>query len=219
MVVFLDALGTLVELSPPAPRLVALLRERGFEVGDEQAAGAFAAEISYYLEHHLEGADRTSLDRLRDRCADVLRSELDLPELDRAEARSAMLGALRFEAFPEALEVLALLRGRGHCLFIVSNWDCSLPSWLAHTGLLELVAGVVTSAEAGSAKPDPGIFEHALELAGARADGTVHVGDSIGNDIAGARAAGIRGVLVRHGGPVPPEVESIATLAELPALL
>jgi putative hydrolase of the HAD superfamily len=219
MVVFLDALGTLVELSPPAPRLVALLRERGFEVGEQQAAGAFAAEISYYLEHHLEGADRTSLDRLRDRCADVLRSELDLPELERAEARSAMLGALRFEAFPEALGVLALLRERGHRLFIVSNWDCSLPSWLAHTGLLELVEGVVTSAEAGSAKPDPGIFEHALELAGARADGTVHVGDSIGNDIAGARAAGIRGVLVRHGGPVPSEVESIATLAELPALL
>ncbi len=219
MVVFLDALGTLVELSPPAPRLVTLLAEQGFEVGEEQAADAFAAEISYYLEHHLEGADRASLDRLRDRCADVLRAELGLPGLDRAAARGAMLGALRFGAFPEALEVLALLREGGHRLLIVSNWDCSLPSWLAHTGLLELVEAVVTSAEAGSAKPDPGIFEHALELAGARADQTVHVGDSIGNDIAGARAAGIRGVLVRHDGPIPPGVESIATLRELPALI
>ena len=139
MVVSLDALGTLVELSPPAPRLVALLAEQGFEVGEEQAADAFAAEISYYLEHHLEGADRASLDRLRDRCADVLRAELGLPGLDRAATREAMLGALRFEAFPEALEVLALLREGGHRLLIVSNWDCSLPSWLAHTGLLELV--------------------------------------------------------------------------------
>lgn len=219
MVVFLDALGTLVELSPPAPRLVALLSDKGFNVGEEQAAGAFAAEISYYLEHHLEGADRASLDRLRDRCAHVLRAELGLPGLDQPAAREAMLGALRFEAFPEALDVLALLRRRGRRLLIVSNWDCSLPSWLAHTGLLELVEGVVTSAEAGSAKPDPAIFQYALELAGAPADQTVHVGDSIGNDIEGARAAGIRGVLVRHDGPIPPGVESIATLAELPALL
>ena len=46
MVVFLDALGTLVELQPPAPRLRALLAERGFEVDEERAAAAFAADES-----------------------------------------------------------------------------------------------------------------------------------------------------------------------------
>ena len=54
MVVFLDALGTLVELQPPAPRLRALLAERGFDVDEERAGAAFAAEIAYYLEHNLE---------------------------------------------------------------------------------------------------------------------------------------------------------------------
>jgi putative hydrolase of the HAD superfamily len=219
MAVFLDALGTLVELRPPAPRLVALLGEAGFEVSDERAAGAFAAEIAYYLEHHLEGRDPESLDELRDRCAEVLRDALAVPGLGHAEARRAMLGSLRFEPVPEALDVLAGLRAEGHAMLIVSNWDCSLPQWLAHTGLLDLVEGVVTSASAGSAKPDPGIFERALQVVGARADQTLHVGDSIENDIAGARAAGIRPVLVRHDGPAPPGVETIATLRELPALL
>jgi putative hydrolase of the HAD superfamily len=51
--VLLDALGTLVELQPPAPRLRRLLREAGFEVTEEQAAAGFMAEIAYYLDHHL----------------------------------------------------------------------------------------------------------------------------------------------------------------------
>ena len=219
MVVFLDALGTLVELRPPAPRLVALLGEQGFEVSEERAAGAFAAEIAYYLDHHLEGADPRSLDGLRDRCAEVLRNALGLRGLDHVQARRIMLASLRFEPVPEALEVLARLRDRGHPMLIVSNWDSSLPQWLAHTGLLNLVDGVVTSASAGSAKPDPGIFEHALQLAAVRADQTVHVGDSLENDVAGARAAGIRPVLIRRDGAAEPGVESIATLCELPALL
>jgi putative hydrolase of the HAD superfamily len=219
MVVFLDALGTLVELRPPAPRLVSLLGEQGFEVSEERAAAAFAAEIAYYVEHHLEGADPESLDELRDRCAKVLRDALALPGLEHAEARRAMLGSLHFEPVPEAIEVLTGLRDAGHPRLIVSNWDSSLPDWLAHTGLLDLVDGVVTSATAGSAKPDPGIFEKALQIADARADQTVHVGDSLENDIAGARAAGIRPILVRRDGDTPPGVDSIATLRELPALL
>ena len=54
--VLLDALGTLVELQPPAPRLRALLAAEGFSISEERAAAAFRAEIGYYLEHHLEGA-------------------------------------------------------------------------------------------------------------------------------------------------------------------
>ncbi len=220
MAVFFDALGTLVELQPPAPRLVAVLAEQGFQLREERAAAAFATEISYYVDHHLEGADRGSLDDLRDRCAEVLREALALDGLDHAGARRALLGSLRFEAYPEATQALGALRREGRRpLLIVSNWDCSLPRWLAHTGLLELVDGVVTSAEAGAAKPDPAIFGRALELAGERADQSLHVGDSLDNDVAGARAAGVRAVLVRRQGEAPPGVESISTLLDLPALL
>ena len=47
----------------------------------------------------------------------------------------------------------------------------------------------------------------------------VHVGDSLENDVAGARAAGIRPVLVARDGAAPGGVEAIRSLAELPALL
>lgn len=219
MVVLLDALGTLVELRPPAPRLRARLAEAGFEVSEERAAAGFAAEIEYYLAHHLDGADRASLDDLRDRCATAMMEALELPGLDHATARRAMLGALEFTPFPDAPEALAELRDRGHRLVVVSNWDCSLPDWLAPAGLLDLVDGVVTSAEAGAAKPDPAVFRKALAIVGVLRGSAVHVGDSLENDVAGARAFGMRAILVQRQGEPPPGVEAVRALTELPTLV
>lgn len=215
----LDALGTLVELQPPAPRLRRLLRESGFEVTEEQAAAGFMAEISYYLDHHLDGADRERLERLRDRCADEMLRALDVPGLDHATARRAMLGALEFTAYPDVLPALGELRERGVRLVIASNWDCSLPDWLRPTGILELVDGVVTSAEVGAGKPSPRVFERALGVAGVEASEALHVGDKVDNDLEGAAAAGVRGVLLQRQGDPPPGVESIRSLSELVALL
>jgi putative hydrolase of the HAD superfamily len=217
--VFLDALGTLVELQPPAPRLRARLAEEGFDVTEERAAAGFAAEISYYLAHHLEGSDRRRLDDLRDRCATEMMEALELPGLDHATARRAMLGALEFTPFPDAPEGLGELRGRGLALVVVSNWDCSLPDWLGPTGLLELVDGVVTSADVGAAKPDQAVFRRALELAAVDGAGAVHVGDSVENDVEGARAAGIRPILVRRDGTGVAGVETVRALTEVPALV
>jgi putative hydrolase of the HAD superfamily len=218
-VVFLDALGTLVELQPPGPRLRSVLAEHGFSVSEEQAANGFAAEISYYLEHHLEGSDRERLEDLRDRCATELQRGLGVPGLDHATAREAMLGSLEFVAYPDVTPALEALRGRGCRLLVVSNWDCSLAGWLAEAGLAGFFEAVVSSGATGVAKPAPGIFERALELAGARPDEVVHVGDSLDNDVAGARSAGLRAILVARDGPAPAGVESIRSLAELPLLL
>ena len=50
--ILLDALGTLVALAPPAPRLRVELAERfGLAVTEEQAASAIGAEIAYYRMH------------------------------------------------------------------------------------------------------------------------------------------------------------------------
>jgi putative hydrolase of the HAD superfamily len=217
--VLLDALGTLVALQPPAPRLQRLLRESGIEVTEEHAAGGFAAEIAYYLDHHLEGSDRERLERLRDRCAEEMRKALGVPELDHATARRAMLGALEFTPYPDVLPALGALRERGLTLVIASNWDYSLPDWLRPTGILELVDGVVTSAEVGAGKPDPRVFERALQMAGAEPAEALHVGDKVDNDVEGAAAAGVRGVLVQREGDPPPGIEAVASLLELSALL
>jgi putative hydrolase of the HAD superfamily len=217
--VLLDALGTLVELQPPAPRLRRLLAEEGFDVSLERAQAGFAAEIGYYLEHYLEGSDREALEDLRDRCATALVVGLELPDLDHAVARRAMLAALEFTAYGDVAPALARLRAQGHVLTIVSNWDFSLPEWLERTGVIDLVDHVVTSASARAAKPDPAIFEQALRVAGARAGEAVHVGDSLERDVAGARAAGVRAVLIQREGRPPAGIEAIGSLEELPSLV
>ena len=218
-VVLLDALGTLVELQPPAPRLRSRLAEAGFEVTEERAGTAIRAEIAYYLTHHLDGSDRDSLDDLRDRCAAVMREALGIDGLDQPTARRALMGALEFRPYEDTIPALRQLRADGHALVVVSNWDCALPDWLREVDVLELVDAVVTSAEVGVAKPDTRLFRRALELTGADAAEAVHVGDSPDNDVEGARAAGIRAVLVRRNGEPPPGVQSIRSLCELAPLL
>ncbi len=217
--ILLDALGTLVELQPPAPRLQRLLREVGFDVTEERAAAGFAAEISYYLDHHLEGSDRERLERLRDRCAEEMRRALDLRDLDHATARRAMLEALEFRPYADVVPALSELRERGVTLVIASNWDCSLPDCLGPAGITELVDGVVTSAEVGAPKPDTRVFERALAIAGVAASEALHVGDTVDNDVEGAAAAGVRAVLLQRAGEPPAGVEAVRSLRELPALL
>jgi putative hydrolase of the HAD superfamily len=217
--VLIDALGTLVELQAPAPRLRAALAREGFEVSEEQAAAGIGAEIGYYLQHHLEGSDPEGLEELRDRCAEEMRAALAVPGLDHATARRTMMAALEFTRYPDAVPALTALRSRGLTLVIASNWDCSLPEWLGPPGLIGLVDGVVTSADVGSAKPSPEVFLRALELAGVDAAEALHVGDSLENDVEGARAAGIRALLVwRHGDP-PAGVDAVSSLEDVPSVL
>jgi putative hydrolase of the HAD superfamily len=219
--VLLDSLGTLLRLEPPAPRLRAELARRGFEVDAELAERAFAAEIAYYVEHHSEGRDRSSLAELRNRCAAVLHDVLAVPGLPIATAREAMLDSIRFEPYDDAAPALRELRRRGLRLVVASNWDCSLRAVLERAGLAVLVDGVAGSAEVGARKPDRALFEAALRLARCAAGEAVHVGDSPVNDVDGARAAGIRPVLVdRDGrGERPPEVPVVAGLGELTAVI
>jgi 2-haloalkanoic acid dehalogenase type II len=217
--VLLDVLGTLVRLEPPGPLLRAELGRAGVAVSEEAAQRAFRAEIDYYVRHHLEGRDGASLERLRDRCAAVLVGELGAPGLDVAVARRAMLRALRFTPFPDAVRALRALRARELTLVAASNWDCALPRVLERAGLGPLLDATVSSAEVGHPKPDPGLFRAALRLAHADAGDAVHVGDSLANDVAGARAAGIRPVLLVREGDPPGGVEAIRTLAELPSVI
>lgn len=216
--VLLDSFGTLVSMDPPAPRLASALG-----VSEEAAVAAFRAEISYYLDHHVEGRDAASLDDLRDRCARVLREALgeEGASIGAAEARAAMLDAIRFRPHPDAAPALRTLRARGLRLVVASNWDCSLAGVLEQAGLAPLVDGVVASAEVGADKPAPAVFEEALALAGCDAAEAMHVGDSPSKDVAGALAAGIRPVLIaRDGAAAPdPSVTTIASLEELPGLL
>ena len=135
-----------------------------------------------------------------------------------SELTDALLSALRFEAFPDALPALQAARARGQRAVVVSNWDCSLPEVFERLGLAPWLHGVLSSAHVGAAKPSPVIFAAALALAGCRAHEALHVGDSLAEDVAGARAAGVPVLLLaRDGTPGPDGVTTIRSLAELGA--
>jgi len=217
--VLLDVLGTLVELHSPASALREEIERRtGVDVGEERAAEAFAAEIGYYLAHHLEGHDMPAVEDLRDRCAEEIRRTLALNGLDHATAREAMLAALRFRAFPDALPLLRALKERGVRVVAASNWDASLPDALERTGLAPYLDGAVSSAVVGAAKPDPAVFRAALELARREPGEAFHVGDSPHGDVDGARAAGIRAALLDRHGVLPDPPPGVAKVSSLDAV-
>jgi putative hydrolase of the HAD superfamily len=216
--ILFDALGTLVALEPPAPRLARELLERfALEVPLADAERAIAAEIAYYRAHLDDGRDRASLADLRSRSAEALRAALPaVAAVEPGSLTEALLASLSFSAFADVAPALEGLRARGTRLIVVSNWDCSLHAVLIRVGLAKLLDGVVTSAETGARKPAPEIFARALQTAGSSPAEAIHVGDSLQEDIAGARAAGVRAVLIRRdGSPGPEGVRTIATLAEL----
>jgi putative hydrolase of the HAD superfamily len=219
--ILLDALGTLVRLEPPAPSLRAELSARfGIEVTEAQAARAIAAEIAYYRAHLDEGSNPERLAALRGRCAGALRTALPpsarLDAVDPEALTEALLASLRFDAYPDVRPALERGRELGARLVVVSNWDVSLHEVLERLGLAALLDAILTSAQAGVRKPDAAIFARALALAGVSATEAVHVGDSLDEDIAGARNAGITPVLVcRDGAIAPPGIAGITALTEL----
>ena len=101
--------------------------------------------------------------------------------------------------FEDAAETLEALVDRGYHLGIIANQVPGTAQRLATWGLLKYFAVVAASAELGVAKPDPLIFEKALELAGCQPCDSVMVGDRLDNDIRPAKNLGMRTVWIRKG--------------------
>lgn len=202
--VFLDALGTMVELEPPWLHLRAAVPDH---VSERQLVAAVKAEMAYYKEHAHEGRDQPSLADLRERCAAILSRELGV-EITVEQ----LVAAIRLHAYPDVEPALTELRGRGLALLAVSNWDSSLGTVLERCGLGAHLNGVISSAEAGASKPDPAIFTPALELAGCEPAEALHVGDTPEEDGEGARAAGIPVLLLDRTGTG--DISSLSEIVE-----
>ncbi len=187
--VTVDAMGTIVELDDPAPRLRAALTDRGVKRDLETVAAAFGAEVAYYLPRTLEGRDKESLADLGRRCTAVFLEHAEAG-LDAADFAPAFLASIVFRPLEGAAEALGRLRSAGFALACVSNWDISLHGHLDRAGLSGYFTEIVSSAEAGAAKPDPAVFEIALARLGVQAGRALHVGDG-DTDRDGAVAAGL----------------------------
>ena len=103
-----------------------------------------------------------------------------------------------FELRPDCVETIETLRGAGLHVSIVSNIDDDyLDPMVERAGLDQVLNAWTSSEEAGSCKPDPGIFRHALGKAGCSAQAVLFIGDSVEADVAGAHALGMTTVLIR----------------------
>jgi len=102
--------------------------------------------------------------------------------------------------YPETLEVLAELKGRKIRLGIISNWDSRLFGLCQGLALDRYFELVLASAVFGASKPSPRIFEEGLRRFQILPQEAIHVGDSLQDDIGGARAVGMDAVLVDRRG-------------------
>jgi len=124
-----------------------------------------------------------------------------------------------FSLYEEVPDVLRSLHAAGLRIGLISNTHRCLESFQSHFDLDGLFAAAVSSSLHGYMKPHPSIFETALQLVGVPAARAVMVGDSLKQDIEGAQALGMRGVLVCRSGrftlPADNDVPVIRTLTEL----
>jgi 2-haloalkanoic acid dehalogenase type II len=202
--VMFDLGGTLCDYSMEmGAATVAGLSRLGFDPTDDKVMEAI---INAAVEASQDYATRTTYlhrDLFRDqfaRTAALLGAEADAELLDWFEAENLTTIIEHLRPRPDAAELLSALRDRKIYCSVVSNADDDfLGPTLARHGLDVFLNDWTSSQEAGSCKPDPKIYRHALEKSGLSVDEVLFVGDSVQHDIAGAVVVGMRSALISNG--------------------
>ena len=124
------------------------------------------------------------------------RTIAEAPGIDRelADALYAIMHR-QWDVYDDVLPVLEALRDKGVRVAMLSNVGFDLTPTLERTGVGALVHGAVMSYAVGVVKPDPGIFQRALEVLDLPASEVLMVGDAWRDD-AGAAALGMRTLIL-----------------------
>ena len=134
-----------------------------------------------------------------------------------AEMTRAWEHAHNFAIYDDVLPTLQLLRERRLRIGLVSNTSRDLQAFVRHHGLE--VDAAVGSGAYGKTKPHPTIFRYALEQLDVPPEDAVMVGDSVEDDVEGARAVGMRAFLIDREGRFPEREDKLDDLRALPAAL
>lgn len=120
-----------------------------------------------------------------------------------------------WQLYPDTIPALTELSRRGWRHAVLSNHVPELPAIIESLGLAPFLAVIINSASTGYEKPHPQAFRLALAAAGYPEEVWM-IGDNPVADIAGARAAGIRAILVRSPNPgLPDYAPDLTTVADL----
>lgn len=214
--VLFDVDDTLCEYRQADANLLALAFER------EGVEPFF--EIETYHDRYNEFVETTdTIDALRSECFAAITEERDRdPALGRAVA--AAYAEERdhrdIRPLPGARETVESL-SRNHRLGIVTNAAAEIQTpKLGELGLTDAFDVVIHAGYDAPAKPDPEPFRRALSGLDGTPDSTVHVGNSLSADVAGAQAAGLEAVWLSDGAapdfdPDPRPEYTIDSMAEL----
>jgi len=228
-VVFFDMADTLVTVRPSWYALyVNVCRAHGIAL-DEAAVARAYAEVFARLDHdatqHTHEATREADERYYRAINSAVLHAAGVPpdvSLDRvlADLHRVFDNPAHFHLFPDALPTLHLLREHGYRLGIISNWSWNLPELCDGLSLTPLFEQIVTSARVGASKPHAAIFQHALHAMRVSPAEATHVGDNQIADIVGARAVGMRAILLAHGrGDDTHAPDTACSLTEIPHCL
>ncbi|MFM7265021.1 MAG: HAD-IA family hydrolase [Cyanobium sp.] len=201
----LDAMGTLIQLRRPLGHTYAeAAAAHGIALDPEAVGRAFAAIYPSAPPLAFPGLQGEALreaeigwwgeriEAVLQRCAGVSAP----PELPRQLFETFADPAL-WSVYDDVPAHLERWQATGLRLAVVSNFDSRLEGLLAALGLAERLEVVVVSSRAGAAKPSPLPFQQALAALDLSPSQAWHVGDSP-EDAAGARAAGLRCLIVRR---------------------
>ena len=124
-----------------------------------------------------------------------------------------------FVLFNDVLSALTTLKQRNLILGLLTNATKDAISRFRYFGLEPHINLVVTPEEVGASKPEPAIFQSALDRAGVEAAEAIHVGDQYALDVVGARRAGISPILIDRFDLYPevtdcPRIQCLAELTE-----
>jgi putative hydrolase of the HAD superfamily len=119
--------------------------------------------------------------------------------------------------FPDAHEVLTYLKSK-YVLHLISNgFKESTEIKISGSKIGDYFDQVIISENVGVNKPDPKIFQHALDVAGAKKEESLMIGDSIEADVRGALSFGMDAIFfnalnVEKPGDVPVEIHGLKEL-------
>lgn len=133
------------------------------------------------------------------------------------EVFRAFSGLRGWELYPETREALRELKKAGFILGIISNFDSRILTVCTDLEIFQYLDSIQISSREGAAKPDAQIFQKALQQHRLAPGEAVHVGDSLKDDVTGARSAGLIPIyLNRDQAPdAPAGVLSIGRLTEI----
>ncbi|KAL7407416.1 hypothetical protein ABVT39_008094 [Epinephelus coioides] len=144
------------------------------------------------------------------------------------DGRSWWMGVVRdtfsqCRVFPDSKKALESCSSLGLKLAVVSNFDKRLEEILRVCDLLSHFSFLITSEEAGVAKPNAAIFDQALQKCGVPAASVAHIGDHYVKDYLASRSVGIHGFLLdrhnKHDQPDVPREHRLSSLEDLPSQL